>query len=81
MNKIPLIENACKELMEYGVQSRQEKCKDLVRRLLLHRRTQGEDPIFWPTGLLASGLWACREEVYRWRRNGKRLRAFRIQNR
>lgn len=62
MNKIPLIENACKELMEYGVRSGREKCKDLLKRLLLRRKTPGEDPIFWPTGLLAAGLWACREE-------------------
>lgn len=62
MNKIPLIENACKELMEYGVRGRQEKCKDLLKRLLLRRKTPGEDPIFWPTGLLAVGLWACRTE-------------------
>lgn len=62
MNKIPLIENACKELMEYGVRDRREKGKELVKRLLLHRKTPGEDPIFWPTGLLAAGLWHCREE-------------------
>ena len=63
MNKIPLVENACKELMEYGVPDRREKCKDLVKRLILHRKTPGEDPIFWPTGLLAAGLWHCREEL------------------
>ena len=62
MNKIPLIENACKELLEYGVRGRREKCRDLVKRLILSRKTPGEDPIFWPTGLLASGLWHCREE-------------------
>lgn len=62
MNKIPLIENACKDLLEYGVRDRREKCKDLVKRLLLRRKTPGEDPIFWPTGLLAAGLWHCREE-------------------
>ena len=62
MDKSPLIESACKELMEYGVQGRREKCKNLLKRLLLKHRTPGEDPIFWPTGLLAAGLWACREE-------------------
>ncbi len=62
MNKIPLIENACKELMEYGVRGWQEKGRDLAKRLLLRRKTPGEDLIFWPTGLLAAGLWACREE-------------------
>lgn len=63
MNKIPLIENACKELLEYGVPNRRDKCRDLVKRLILHRKTPGEDPIFWPTGLLAAGLWYCREEL------------------
>lgn len=62
MNKIPLIENACKELLQYGVRDRREKCRDLAKRLLLRRKTPGEDLIFWPTGLLAAGLWACREE-------------------
>lgn len=63
MNKIPLIENACKELVEYGVPDRREKCKDLAKRLLLHRKMPAEDPVFWPTGLLAAGLWHCREEL------------------
>lgn len=63
MNKIPLIENACKELLEYGVRGRREKCRDLAKRLLLRRKTPGEDPIFWPSGLLAAGLWHCREEL------------------
>lgn len=62
MNKIPLIENACKELMEYGVRGRREKGNDLVKGLLLRRRIPKEDPIFWHTGLLAAGLWTCREE-------------------
>ena len=62
MNKIPLIENACKELLEYGVRGWQEKGKDLAKRLLLRRKTPEEDPIFWTTGILAAGLWACREE-------------------
>lgn len=63
MNKMPLIENACKELMEYGVRGRQEKCKNLVKRLLLHQTVPAEDLIFWPTGLLAAGLWHCRAEL------------------
>lgn len=63
MNKIPLIDNACKELMEYGVRSGREKGKDLVKRLLLRRKVPKEDVIFWPTGLLAAGLWHCRAEL------------------
>lgn len=62
MNKIPLIENACKELMEYGVRGWREKGRDLAKRMLLRRKTPVEDPIFWTTGILAAGLWACRGE-------------------
>ena len=63
MNKISLIENACRDLLEYGVRGRREKCRDLAKRLLLGRKIPGEDPIFWPTGLLAAGLWHCRQEL------------------
>lgn len=63
MNKIPLIENACKELNEYGVLGRRDKCVALAKRLLLHRKMPADDPIFWTTGILAAGLWHCREEL------------------
>lgn len=63
MNKIPLIENACKELLSYGVWDGQARCKYLVKRYLLRREMAKEDLIFWPTGLLAAGLWTCREEL------------------
>lgn len=63
MNKIPLIENACKELLSYGVWDGRTKCKYLVKRYLLRRETAKEDLIFWPAGLLAAGLWTCREEL------------------
>jgi len=63
MNKILMMENACRELLQYGVFDRQAKCKYLVKRFLLRRKTVGEDLIFWPTGLLAAGLWHCREEL------------------
>ena len=63
MNKIPLIENACKELLSYGVWDGRARCRYLVKRYLLRRETAKEDLIFWPTGLLAAGLWSCREEL------------------
>lgn len=47
--------------MEYGVRGWREKCGDLVKGLLLKRRIPGDDPIFWTTGILAAGLWACRK--------------------
>lgn len=63
MNKIPLMENACKELLSYGVWDGRAKCKYLLKRYLLHREMAKEDLFFWPTGLLAAGLWSCREEL------------------
>ena len=63
MNKIPLIENACKELLSYGVWDGRSRCKYVVKRYLLRRETAKEDLIFWPTGLLAAGLWSCRREL------------------
>lgn len=63
MNKIPLVENACKDLLQYGVFDIRTRAKYLVKRFLLQRRAAGEDMIFWPTGLLAAGLWHCRKEL------------------
>lgn len=63
MNKIPLIESACNDLLRYGVFDEKTRVKYLVKRYLLGRKTAGEDLIFWPTGLLAAGLWHCREEL------------------
>lgn len=63
MNKIPLIENACKELLQYGVFDARARGKYLIKRFLLRRRVAGEDLIFWPTGLLAAGLMYCRKEL------------------
>lgn len=63
MNKMPMVENACKDLLQYGVFDVKARVKYLVKRYLLGRRAAGEDLIFWPTGLLAAGLWQCRQEV------------------
>lgn len=63
MNKIPLVENACKDLLQYGVFDARTRAKYLIKTLLLQRRAAGEDLIFWPTGLLAAGLWHCRKEL------------------
>lgn len=63
MNKIPLMENACKDLLQYGVFDERARAKYLIKTLLLQRRAAWEDLIFWPTGLLAAGLWHCRKEL------------------
>lgn len=57
-----LIENACQELLAYGVWDSRTKVKRWVKKNLLRRQTAPQDMIFWPTGLLAAGLWHCREQ-------------------
>lgn len=70
MNKIPLMENACKELLCYGVWDGRMRCKYLLKRYFLRREMAKEDLIFWPTGLLAAGLWTCREDLIKCSPNG-----------
>lgn len=70
MNKIPLMENACKDLLQYGVFDERARAKYLIKTLLLQRRAAWEDLIFWPTGLLAAGLWHCRCELMEKRKAG-----------
>lgn len=65
MNKGGVIERACGQLLGYGIWGPKDKAKYLVKRFLLRRNAAPEDVIFWPTGLLAAGLWHCREELLR----------------
>lgn len=51
------------DLLQYGVFDARTRAKYLIKTLLLQRRAAGEDLIFWPTGLLAAGLWHCRKEL------------------
>lgn len=63
MNRIPMVEKACRELLQYGVFDRRKKCKNFIKRWIFHRAVMGEDLIFWPTGLLAAGLWSCKASL------------------
>ena len=63
MDKTLLIENACTELMAYGVPYRKMQLKRFVKKYMLGRKAAPKDMIFWPTGLLAEGLWHCRTEL------------------
>lgn len=63
MEKDLLRETACQELLTYGVWDWKDRLKYLIRKYLLRRKTMPEDPVFWPTGLLAAGLWKCRQEM------------------
>ena len=63
MNKISMVENACRELLQYGVFDRRKKIENFIRQRLFHQLVAAEDMIFWPTGLLAAGLWAGRASL------------------
>ena len=56
-DKMAMIDNACAELLSYGVWDARTKLKNLIRKVLLRQVTAPEDMIFWPNGLLASALW------------------------
>lgn len=62
MDKGALVQAACRELMTYGLWDRKTKVKRLIKKYLLRRQTEPQDLIFWPTGLLAAGLWDYRKE-------------------
>lgn len=63
MDKGVLVETACQDLMTYGVWDGKDRVKYWIRKYLLRRKAAPEDPVFWPTGLLAAGLWQCRQEA------------------
>ena len=61
-SKTDLIHTACKELLTYGLWDGKTRCKRLIKKYIFRRATIVEDLIFWPTGLLAVGLWNCLQE-------------------
>lgn len=63
MDKTALINTACGELLTYGLWDVRTKAKRWIKKYVLGRPTDAEDVIFWPTGLLAAGLWQCRQEI------------------
>lgn len=62
MDKSALVETACQELMTYGVWDKKSRLKYWIKKYLLRRPEPPEDLVFWPTGLLAAGLWQYRRE-------------------
>ncbi len=56
-----LARTACSELMTYGLRDRKTRVKECIKKYLFRRQTAPEDLIFWPTGLLAAGLWEYRQ--------------------
>ena len=63
MDKVDLIRTACEELLMYGVWDHKTRVKRTVKKYILRQPIAEEDLIFWPTGLLAVGLWRCRQEI------------------
>ena len=59
INRDVLAQTACSELMTYGLWSHKTRVKRWIKKYLLMRQTAPEDLVFWPTGLLAAGLWHC----------------------
>ena len=56
-DKLAMLNNACDDLLTYGMWDAKLKLKNFIKKNLLRQKTAPEDTIFWPTGLLASALW------------------------
>ena len=61
MEKLALIDTACDELLTYGLWDVKTKVKRQIKKYVFRKPVEKEDFIFWPTGLLAVGLWNCRQ--------------------
>ena len=42
MNKISMVENACRELLQYGVFDRRKKIENFIRQRLFHQLVAAE---------------------------------------
>lgn len=63
LDKMELIGTACEQLLSYGQWDVGTRAKNGVRKYILGKQVASDDCIFWTTGLLASGLWHCRQEL------------------
>lgn len=61
MDKAALIDTACSELLTYGLWDVRTKTKNWIKKYVPGKSTDVEDLVFWPSGLLAVGLWNCRQ--------------------
>lgn len=46
-------------LLQYGKLDAKAKMKRCIRKYILRQSVVPDDPVFWPVGLLAAGLWKC----------------------
>lgn len=58
-----MVDAAIKDLATYGLWDTKTKCKRFIKKNLLRKAVTPEDVFFWPTGLLADGLWHVREQL------------------
>lgn len=63
MDKTALINTACDELLTYGLWDVRTKAKRWIKKNVFRKSVDVEDLIFWPTGLIAAGLWQYRKEL------------------
>lgn len=63
VSRAELIMAGCEDLLSYGVWDGKTKVKSFLRKYALRQQTAAQDLIFWPTGLLAAGLWHSRQEL------------------
>ncbi len=61
--RMELIGTACEELLSYGLWDVKTKAKMTMKKYVFGQRIAANDRIFWPTGLLAAGLWHCRQKL------------------
>lgn len=54
---------ACEELLTYGLWDVKTKAKRWIKKYVFRSVVGVEDLVFWPTGLLAAGLWDCRRTL------------------
>ncbi len=59
-DRMAMADNACDELLTYGIWNANTKLKNFIKKYLLGKQTAPEDRIFWPTGLIADALWQSR---------------------
>lgn len=77
--KMELIGTACEELLTYGRWDFRTKIKRFIKKNVLGHQIAADDLVFWPTGLLAAGLWHCRKKMLNSEKEDERMMVDRIE--
>ena len=62
-DRMAMTDNACDDLLTYGIWNANTKFKNFIRKCLLGKQIAPEDRIFWPTGIIADALWRSRNDA------------------